>query len=64
MDKTPSDILHGLKAIAKHAGLTDRQAKHLAASHGLPTFKLGKSVCSRRSDVDAYFAAKAANARA
>ena len=63
MDKPSSGILHGIKAIAEHLGLTDRQAKHLAAKHGLPTFKLGKTVCSRRSDVDAWFASKAAASR-
>lgn len=51
------DVLYGVPAIAAAFRLKDRQVYHLKAKHGLPTFKVGKSVCARRADVAAWLAA-------
>jgi hypothetical protein len=52
---TEPDLLHGYQAIADHLGLSRRQAEHMAAN-GLPTFKVGRTVCARRSALARYFA--------
>jgi len=57
------DLLYGLAAIAKHVGLTARQVEHLVAKGELPTFKLGATICARRSTLAKHFAAQEASAR-
>lgn len=54
-DATETDLLYGLGAIGKHLGLTARQVEHLVEK-GLPTFKLGRTVCARRSALARHFA--------
>ena len=51
-----SNLLHGVKAIAAHLGVRPRQVYHHAATGRIPTFKLGKTVCSTRSSLDASIA--------
>ena len=48
------DVLYGMPAIAAAFGWRTRQAEHLKDAHGLPTFKVGKTVCARRLDVLAW----------
>lgn len=50
-----SDLLVGLDQIGQHLGMTFNQAKHRAASGDIPTFKIGKTVCARRSTLKAHF---------
>ena len=57
------DYLHGAPSIAAHMGIRQRQVYHLIEEHGLPTFKMGKTVCARRSDIDTWLADLAATAR-
>ena len=57
------DLLYGLAAIGEHVGLTARQVEHLVAKGELPTFKLGATVCARRSTMAKHFAAQEAAAR-
>jgi hypothetical protein len=47
----PADLLYGWRAIAKHLGVTMPIAMHLKRRHQLPTFTIGGTVCSTRSDV-------------
>ena len=49
-----TDLLYGFDAIGAHLGVSSRQAKHRAAVGDLPTFKLGRHVCARRSTLDAW----------
>lgn len=51
-----TDLLHGLSAIAEHLRLSTDQVRYLANKYGLPTFKFGKTVCARRSSVNAWLA--------
>lgn len=65
MTEPSNDLLHGADAIAEFLlGKTDRRARrrvyHLSESDGLPTFKLGGIVCSRKSDINAWLEKKAA----
>ena len=62
--KDAVDLLYGMAAIGGHIGLTARQVEHLATKGELPTFKLGGTVCARRSTLADHFAAQEAAARA
>lgn len=48
---TPSetDILTGHKAIARFLGLTPRQIAWHDEQGNIPTFKIGRTVCARKS---------------
>lgn len=43
------DLLYGIEAIAACLRLRPRQVKHRAEAGQIPTFKIGGTVCSRRS---------------
>lgn len=43
------DLLYGVPAIGEFLGLTARQARHLCEVGRVPTFKVGKMICSRRT---------------
>lgn len=55
-EDTP-DLLYGMPSIAAHLGLTEAQGYHLHANRTLPTFNIGRRVCARRSDLDAWLQA-------
>ncbi|WP_198356138.1 hypothetical protein [Sphingomonas sp. TX0522] len=57
------DLLYGLAAIGSHIGLTSRQAEHLIAKGEIPTFKMGRTVCARQSELEAHFARASTAAR-
>lgn len=58
-----TDLLHGVEAIADHLRMTRPQVYHLHARGELPTFKLGRTVCARRSTLAKHFAAQEEAAR-
>lgn len=45
------DLLYGMPAIAEAFGWKQRQANHLKDHHGLPTFKIGRTVVAKRSAI-------------
>ena len=47
-----SDLLYGMSAIAGRLGLKVPQARHLSDKCTVPTFKVGKMTCVRRSDLN------------
>jgi hypothetical protein len=49
-----ADLLYGARKIADYMGITQRQAEHLIETERLPSFKIGKTVATKRSIVDAY----------
>jgi excisionase family DNA binding protein len=51
-----SELLHGVQDIAAYLGLTDRQVERHIARSGLPVFRLGRTVCARRSTLEAWLA--------
>lgn len=57
-----TDLLYGVPAIAAFLGLAARQARHLADTKALPTFKLpgNKIICGRRSTLNAWLGAREA----
>lgn len=61
-DGLGTDLLYGLEAIGKAIGLGARQVQHLHDKGDLPTFKMGRTVCARRSTLAKHFAAQEAAA--
>ena len=47
-----TDLLYGVPRIAEAFNLKPGQVYHLKEKHGLPTFKIGRCVCARRSAVE------------
>ena len=47
------DLLYGCPRIAEHLGLTEDQIYHLARMKRIPTFKVGRTLCARRSTLAA-----------
>lgn len=56
------DLLYGVEPIRAYICMTAAQVYHLHARGQLPTFKIGKKVCARRSDLDMWLAIRAASA--
>ncbi len=46
---TELEIIVGHKSIAKVLGLTPRQVRRMVDNNLLPTFRIGRNVCARRS---------------
>lgn len=61
-DATETDLLHGVAAIADHLSMTRKQIYHLHDRGQIPTFKVGRTVCARRSTLAKHFAALEAKA--
>lgn len=47
--KMEFDLLRGTKEMAAFTGLSEVQVRHLYTHHGMPIFKLGKTVCITRA---------------
>lgn len=48
-------ILFGVKSIALHLHMTERQARYLIAHERIPVFRLGKIVCSTAETLARHF---------
>ena len=46
---TNADLLYGAHAIADFLGIKVRSAEHLIETKRIPYFKIGRTVCARRS---------------
>ena len=62
-ERPKSDLLYGLEAIGEHLSLGSRQVQYLHDKGELPTFKMGRSVCARRSTLARHFAEQEAGYR-
>lgn len=62
LDPNASDLLHGVSAIAGHLSMSRKQVYHLHDRGQIPTFKIGRTVCARRSTLAKHFAAQEAAA--
>ncbi len=49
----PGDLLYGVPACAEFLGCTERQARHRFEKGQLPSFRIGESICSRKSTLSA-----------
>ena len=61
-ERPNTDLLYGVRAIGAHLGLTARQAEHLIARGQLPVFRLGGTICQRKSALDGHLTLAAAEA--
>jgi hypothetical protein len=50
-----ADLLYGVPAISRFLGLKPAAVYHLVAEKKIPAFKVGRTVCSRRSKLIAAF---------
>ena len=48
-----ADLLYGAHAIAEFLGVKQRVAYHLIETRRIPFFKIGKTVCARRTSLAA-----------
>ena len=49
----PGDLLYGVPACAEFLGIPERAAYHRFATGDLPSFHIGKVICSRKSTLTA-----------
>lgn len=60
--RQPPEVLNGYAEIAECLNITPRQAEHWATAKLIPTFKMGRKVCARRSAILATLAKREADA--
>lgn len=58
------DLLYGMPRIAAFLRMKPAQARHLSDKGSLPTFRIGRRVCARRSTLRQWLADQEAAARA
>jgi hypothetical protein len=58
------DLLYGAKKIAAHLGMTEKQLYPRIYAGLIPVFKIGATICSRRSTLDKWLADEEAAAMA
>lgn len=51
-----NDLLHGVPAIAAHLNMKAKAVYHMHDQGKLPTFRMGRTVCARKSTLAAHFA--------
>lgn len=51
-----ADLLFGAGAVAGAVGLTRRQVYHASECGHMPLFKIGTTICARRSTLNRWFA--------
>ena len=61
---TTSDLLYGVDDIAEYLGVPKRAAYKLVERKRIPFFKIGRTLCARRSSLDAAFQALEENHQA
>ena len=49
-----ADVLWRVKIIAAYLGLREKAAQHRIDKGEIPTFRIGNTICSRRSLLDAW----------
>ncbi len=52
-----ADLIHGVEAIASFLAVRKRTAQHwIETQDDLPVFRVGRSICARRADLNAWLA--------
>ena len=51
-----ADLLYGCPAIASYLQLSEDAVYHLARQNRIPTFRLGRTICARRSTLAKHIA--------
>ncbi len=47
-------LLYGVPQIASYLGIKERQARHQIREGRIPTFRLGRVICTREAEVEAW----------
>ena len=63
-DNLSNDLLRGADAIATYLGFPRRTIYHAVSKGHLPSFRIGDTVCARKSTLAAWIAGQEAGARA
>lgn len=63
-DNISHDLLRGADAIATYLGFPRRAVYHAVAKGHLPSFRVGETVCARKSTLVAWIAEQEAGAAA
>lgn len=63
-DNISNDLLRGADAIAAFLGFPRRAIYHAVSKGHLPSFRIGETVCARKSTLTAWIAAQESAARA
>ena len=63
-EQEKADLLYGAKAIAQHLGLEEKPTRHRIYRKIIPTFKIGDTICARRSTIAEWLAELEAKAGA
>ncbi|EYR81851.1 hypothetical protein [Shinella sp. DD12] len=58
-----ADLLYGVASIAKHLGITERRALYLKEKGSIPTFQIDRTVCARKTSLNAWLAEQEAKGR-
>lgn len=51
-----ADVLYQVRSIAAFLGMPEKAARHRIEAGEVPTFKIGRIVCARRSTLNAWLA--------
>lgn len=54
MTEKETDLLYGVPAIAEHLGLREKQCRSRIEAKQIPTFKIGGTLCSRKSTLKTW----------
>ncbi len=52
--KPRAGLLYGVPQIAAYLGIKERQARHQIREGRIPTFRLGKVICTREKEVETW----------
>ncbi|MER2249519.1 DNA-binding protein [Methylorubrum podarium] len=58
-----SDILYRVAAIAAFLGMPEKATRHRVEAGEIPTFRIGRTVCARRSTLNTWLAEREATGR-
>ena len=52
VNELATDLLRGMPAISAHLGISERAGYHLAEKDQIPVFRMGATICARKSELD------------
>lgn len=58
-----ADLLYGAGPISRFMGLTEKQVRHRIEAGQIPSFKIGGTICARRSSLNSWLAEQEAKGK-
>ncbi|RRD21603.1 DNA-binding protein [Brucellaceae bacterium VT-16-1752] len=62
-EKEAADLLYGVDPIAEFLGISTKQARHRIREGRIPIFRIGGTICSRKTTLTRWLADMEASAR-